>query len=75
VRGDSPETLIVRHAPQALRYAGFQVVGVSVQDLPDPMGRLRAIPLIAELKDLDPRPHPRGAACITRLSALSLHTI
>jgi hypothetical protein len=62
MRGGSPETLIVRHAPQAPRYAGFRVVDVSVQDLPDPVGRLRAIPLIAELKDLDPRPHPHGAA-------------
>ena len=58
MRGGSPETLIVRHAPSTPRYAGFQVVDVSVQDLPDPMVRLRAIPLFAELKDLDLRPHP-----------------
>jgi hypothetical protein len=50
--------LIVRQAPSGPPYAGFQVVDVSVQDLPDPMGRLRAIPLFAELKDLDLRPHP-----------------
>jgi hypothetical protein len=40
------------------RYAGFQVVDVSVQDLPGPMDRLRAIPLFTELKDSDLRPHP-----------------
>jgi hypothetical protein len=39
-------------------HAGFQVVDVSVQDWPDSMVRLRAIPLFAELKDLDLRPHP-----------------
>jgi hypothetical protein len=33
-------------------------VHVSVQDLPDPMGRLRAIPLFAELEDSDLRSHP-----------------
>ena len=56
--GGSPETLIVRHAPWTPRHARFQVVDVSVQDLPDPMVRLRAIPLFTELKDLDLRPHP-----------------
>jgi hypothetical protein len=40
------------------RYAGFQVVDVSVQDLPGPMDRLRAIPLFTELKDSDLPPHP-----------------
>jgi hypothetical protein len=50
--------LIMRHALSTPPYAGFQVVDVSVQDLPDPMGRLRAIPLFAEQKDLDLRPHP-----------------
>ncbi len=65
----SPETLIVRHAPWTPRYAGFQVADVSVQDLPDPMDRLRAIPLFAELKDLDLRttrvwPMHHAAQCL-----------
>ena len=44
-----------------------------LQDWPDPMVRLRATPLIADLKDLDLHPHlaTRVAARHT-LSALSL---
>jgi hypothetical protein len=40
------------------------------------MVRLRVIPLFAELKDLDLRPHPAQVwPCIMRLSALSLIAI
>ena len=39
------------------------------------MVRLRAIPLFAELKDLDLRPHHTVWPCITPLGALSLLVI
>jgi hypothetical protein len=46
---------------------------VLVQDWPGPMVRLRAIPLIADLKDLDLHPNaPHKWSCGTQLSALSL---
>jgi hypothetical protein len=46
MHGGSPEALIVRHAPSALPYAGFQVVDVSVQDLPEPHGPVAGHPAI-----------------------------
>jgi hypothetical protein len=65
MRGGSPETDRETRTIDP-SYAGFQVVDVSVQDWPDSMVRLRAIPLFAELKDLDLRPHPPHGVAMHR---------
>jgi len=64
--------MTMRQAPSAPRMRDFRYIDVSARDWPGPMDRLRAIPLIAELKDLDLRPYRLPVwPSITRLDALS----
>ena len=71
--GGSPETLIVRNRTMALR----QVLNRDIDNLNTRLARglwrvSRAIPLFAELKDLDLRPHHQKVwPCVMRLNALN----